>query len=70
MYIFLDDDDKPRLQVTDQNSDFFAKLLKQANDKKINAAIELVISDLKETAEKYVNKSDIDDFIEEYFLFL
>ena len=38
--IFLDDDDKPRLQVTDQNLDFFAKLLKQANDKKIDDSLE------------------------------
>ncbi|WP_180378953.1 DUF262 domain-containing protein [Campylobacter lanienae] len=38
--IFLDDDDKPRLQVTKQNSDFFAKLLKQANDKQIYDSLE------------------------------
>ncbi|MCI7446479.1 DUF262 domain-containing HNH endonuclease family protein [Campylobacter sp.] len=38
--IFLDDDDKPRLQVTDQNSDFFAKLLKQADNKKIDDSLD------------------------------
>ena len=38
--IFLDDDDKPRLQVTDQNLDFFDKLLKQADDKKIDDSLE------------------------------
>ncbi|MCI6339403.1 MAG: DUF262 domain-containing HNH endonuclease family protein [Campylobacter sp.] len=38
--IFLDDDDKPRLQVTKQNSDFFAKLLKQADNKKIDDSLE------------------------------
>ncbi|MDY4859431.1 MAG: DUF262 domain-containing HNH endonuclease family protein [Campylobacter sp.] len=38
--IFLDDDDKPRLQVTKQNSDFFAKLLKQTDNKKIDDSLE------------------------------
>ena len=38
--IFLDDDDKPRLQVTDQNLDFFAKLLKQADNKKIDDSLD------------------------------
>ena len=38
--IFLDDDDKPRLQVADQNSDFFAKLLKQADNKKIDDSLD------------------------------
>lgn len=38
--IFLDDDDKPRLQVTNQNSDFFAKLLKQAYDKQIDDSLD------------------------------
>ena len=38
--IFLDDDDKPRLQVTKQNSDFFAKLLKQADNKKIDDSLD------------------------------
>lgn len=34
------DDDKPRLQATKQNSDFFAKLLKQADNKKIDDSLE------------------------------
>ncbi|MGM9995737.1 MAG: DUF262 domain-containing protein [Campylobacter sp.] len=38
--IFLDDDDKPRLQVVKQNSDFFAKLLKQADNQKIDDSLE------------------------------
>ena len=38
--IFLDDDGKSRLQVTKQNSDFFAKLLKQADNKKIDDSLE------------------------------
>ena len=38
--IFLDDDGKSRLQVTKQNSDFFAKLLKQADNKKIDDSLD------------------------------
>ena len=53
--IFLDDDDKPRLQVTDQNLDFFAKLLKQANDKKIDEVLKI----LPKNAQYYFVKPSI-----------
>ena len=37
---FLDDDDKPRLQVAKQNLEFFFKLIKQADNKKLDEGLE------------------------------